>query len=127
MRNRRPAAYLALFGAAVIGWWVAVATVPVVRRVFSPAADPWVLTSYLLPDVVLLVAGSLLAAVAVLTGHRWSVAAVASVLGAELYATLHLLAWTGRTGQGWPGVALMAAGAAGTLLALVAVRRDGPP
>lgn len=117
------AGYLALQGLAVAVWWLLIALLPAVRAAFRPAPEPQVLDAYLLPDLVLLAAGSLLAGWLVLRASAWAAPTTAVVLGSMAYATLHLTAWSARSGHGWPGVALMGLAVLATLVALVAVLR----
>ena len=89
----------------MLAWWSLLAWSTQVRHAFEPDGDRRVLDAYLLPDLVVLAAGSLVAAWCLLRAPRRASAAVGAVLGGFAYATLHLLGWTvrtGRAGQGWP-------------------------
>ena len=92
--DRRAGAYLAAQAAAVLVWWVAVIGSRTVREWFFPygGLDP-AFAAFLLPDLVLVVGGSLFVA-----RHRFrgTPAPLASgiLLGAVGYGTLYTAAWT---------------------------------
>jgi hypothetical protein len=79
------------------------------------------------PDMIFLVIGSLLACFGVHQRQRWAAVSVGILLGAWGYATIHLLAWVSRTGQGWLGVVMMTLALGGTLLVFRDVQRPTAP
>ena len=92
--DRRAAAYLLAQAAAVLAWWVAVIVSHPVREVFFPygGLDP-AFVAFLLPDLVFIVAGSLVVARRKARGEAGTRGA-AILLGAVGYATLYTLCWT---------------------------------
>ncbi len=115
LRTRR--AYLAIQGGAVLAWWVVIALFPAARQPFLPLqAPPGVLYAFLVPDCVVLGAGSLACA------HLWRGGAPPPVLwvvaGALWYTTAYVVAlWlTGELGA--PGPVLMMLASLGTAWAV---------
>ncbi|HZJ56444.1 MAG TPA: hypothetical protein VFD38_20035 [Myxococcaceae bacterium] len=92
--DRRAAAFLVAQAVAVLAWWVLVFITRSAREWFFPygGLDP-AFVAFALPDLVLIVGGSLLVARHRLHG---STAPVASgiLLGAVGYGTLYTAAWT---------------------------------
>jgi len=92
--DRRAAAYLLAQAIGVLVWWVAVIGSHAVRDRFFPygGLDP-AFAAFLVPDLILLVGGSL-----VVARHRLrrASAPLASgvLLGAVAYGTLYTAAWT---------------------------------
>lgn len=115
--DRRAAAYLAAQAAAVLVWWVAVIGSRTVRGWFFPygGLDP-AFAAFLLPDLVLVVGGSLVVA---RHRQRGSAAPLASgiLLGAVGYGTLYTAAWTLLLHAPLGGLMAMVVLAVGTWLA----------
>jgi hypothetical protein len=92
--DRRAAAYLVAQAAIVLAWWVAVFASRPVREWFFPygGLDP-AFVAFFVPDLVFIVAGSLL-----LARRKWRGEAAGRragvLLGAVGYATLYTLGWT---------------------------------
>ena len=107
--NRPAAAYLVAQAAVVLGWWVAVLTSRTVRGWFFPygGLDP-AFVAFVLPDLVLIVGGSLVVARRRLRGDAAPLAS-GVLLGAVGYGTLYTVGWT----------VLLQAPAAGLLAMLV--------
>jgi hypothetical protein len=102
------AGYLVVQAAAGVVWWAALLASPTLRSWFELAPGrPEVMDAFLVPDALVVMAGSLLAARAVATGSRRSGAAVAFTLGGLAYATLFILGWLAATGTGAPLLAVM--------------------
>src|SRR5688572_15632904 len=115
-RRMRPAdakrlapAYFVLQGAAVAGWWIALALRPAWRAPFLPHGFPEdALIAFAPADALLLVAGSWMLALSMLLGWRWTIPLVWLVAGAVDYATLVTLAQSALAGGGWLGFVAMA-------------------
>ncbi len=93
--STRPAVvYLVAQAAAVLAWWVAVIASQAVRVWFFPygGLDP-AFIAFLVPDLVLIVGGSLVVARRKARGDPASRSA-GVLLGAVAYGTLYTLAWT---------------------------------
>lgn len=102
--------YLALQAALTIGWWLALAASTGVRDAFElDDARPEVLDAFLVGDLVVFVGGSALAALALVRRWPWARTAVAVTAGGAAYATLYLVGWVAAGGDGWIGIAPMAA------------------
>jgi hypothetical protein len=101
--------YLVVQAAAVPAWWLAMAAWPSVRGRFElDPGNPDVLDAFLLGDLVLLAAGSAVAA-AVLGRNRVVGAVVA---GGWAASTLTLAGWVLAGGHGWLGLPPMIVGTA---------------
>ena len=115
--GRRAATYLVVQAVAVLVWWVAVIGSRTAREWFFPygGLDP-AFAAFLLPDLVLVVGGSL-----VVARHRFrgSTAPLASgiLLGAVGYGTLYTAAWTLLLHAPLGGLVAMVVLAVGTWLA----------
>ena len=92
--DRRAAAYLVAQALAILAWWVAVFLTRAAREWFFPygGLDP-AFVAFALPDLVLIVGGSLLVARHRLRGTTAPVAS-GILLGAVGYGTLYTAAWT---------------------------------
>ena len=92
--TRSAAAFLVAQAVAVLGWWVVVFVTRGAREWFFPygGLDP-AFVAFLLPDLVLIVGGSLLVARHRLRGTAPPVAS-GILLGAVVYKTLYTAAWT---------------------------------
>lgn len=103
--------YAAYFGAqAVVGvaFWLLVAEVAPVRKLFE--MDPHqhaVTNSYLFADIFIGIIGSALAAVAVRRSSRSDVPLAMFTAGGMVYATLYLVGWVAFTSKGGALLALM--------------------
>ena len=102
------AGYFALQAVAGVGFWVLVATVPVVRRAFEMSTSQHaVTTSFLFADLIIGIGGSAVAATGLWCGARWGRALALFVAGGMVYATVYLAGWVAFTGQGGGLLALM--------------------
>jgi hypothetical protein len=113
--STRPAVvYLVAQAAAVLAWWVAVIASQAVRGWFFPygALDP-AFIAFLVPDLVLIVGGSLVVARRKARGDPTPRAAGA-LLGAVGYGALYTLAWTVLLQAPAAGLVAMLVVAAGT-------------
>ncbi|MFM1870893.1 MAG: hypothetical protein RL398_315 [Planctomycetota bacterium] len=105
--SRRASRYWCLQALAVASWWLWLWLQPAARVWFG--FGPWpdeVLMAFAVPDLLLLVGGSLVAAAArgaVQTAAAWL------LVGAAGYATLWCLSAAALNGHGWLGGGLMAA------------------
>ena len=124
-RDRLSAGYLAAQAVAVVVWWSALGISSSIRRPFElDSANRDVLNAFILGDVLILFAGSSLAAVA--TWRQWARrrALVAWVAGGVGYATLTLVAWIALGGRGGAGLVLMAASTVMTTGIAVSMRTE---
>lgn len=100
--------YLRLQALLVASWWLALWLAPSTRPWFVvgdwPAAT---LLAFALPDAVVLVLGSWLAAHGLANSRPWARRLLWAVAGAAFYATLWCLGANLVTGAGWPSTALM--------------------
>lgn len=118
------ALYLGAQAVLVAAWWIVLWLVPASRGPFLPAAWPEAaLFAFVVPDVVVIVAGSAIAAFGSLRARTWTPSMLFALLGAVLYATLWCVGCVVATGEGWLCVAMMIASLAGTAWTLVASRR----
>jgi hypothetical protein len=112
--HRGAAAYLVAQAVAVIAWWVAVFVTRAAREWFFPygGLDP-AFVAFALPDLVLIVGGSLFVARHRLRGTTAPVAS-GILLGAVGYGTLYTAAWTVLLHAPATGLVAMLVLAAGT-------------
>jgi protein-S-isoprenylcysteine O-methyltransferase Ste14 len=102
-------------------WWLALFLQPDWIELFQPAHWPRdVLRSFALPDVLILMVGSLLVAASIQWQKTWSTQAIWSVAIASWYPTLYCIASSCLTGQAWIASALMVA-MSGLSLALATI------
>ncbi len=108
--------YLGTQAILVVAWWMSL-SYPSARASFLPGStlEP-AFAAFLVPDLVLVVAGSLVAAVLVLLRSRARLAICCCLLGAVAYATLYTVAWTVAVSAPWFGAALMVLALVGTTL-----------
>lgn len=115
--------YLVAQATVVGAWWLVLWLVPPVRAPFVVGDWPEAtLLAFCLPDVVVLVLGSLGAAHALRAHRPWGPPLLWIVAGAVCYATLWCVGATLCTGAGWLSTSLMLACSAAMAWA-VAVRR----
>jgi hypothetical protein len=101
-------AYLALQSAACAAWWVGLAFSPGFRAHFVvPGQADETLLVFWLPDLVVWILGSLVAAYATAVRARWAPVALGVAAGGVLYPTLHAGAVLWMTGSGALGFVLM--------------------
>lgn len=104
--------YYCLQGAAVLAWWILLWQVPASRTLFQPPGSPgYLLLSFWLPDLVLIAAGSWLAAWLTHYESRYASTGRWLVAGALAYATLYCVALSLWTGAAWTSVLPMLAAA----------------
>jgi hypothetical protein len=108
-RERRATAWVLVAQAgAVAAWWLALRSGSVRARFELRPDDPLVLDGFALPDFVVLVVGSAVAAWGVARRAAWAGAVVAIVAGGATYATLHVVHHTVVAGRGgWAVVAMV--------------------
>lgn len=100
--------YFAIQGLLVALWWMSLALRPEFRAHFqAPGGTEAFLLAFLLPDLLLLAAGSLATTYGIAFGRRWASSAAWLVAGATAYATLYCLALAAATGGAWLSVVLM--------------------
>jgi hypothetical protein len=109
--------WFAVQAVATLAWWFLMAASDRVRGWFELSDDRNVLSSFVLADLVLIVGGSLIAALASWRRSRWAGSAAVAAAGAVAYATLYLVAWMVNGGNGWPGLVAMAAATLGSAAA----------
>lgn len=120
------AAYLVVQAAATVVWWALITASPAIRQRFELAADrPEVLDAFMAGDAVLLVAGSILAAIATKRRTRSAAALTALVAGGSAYSTLYLAAWVAFGGHGSLGLVLMTLATAANAWVVFVVRATG--
>jgi hypothetical protein len=109
MSRRLSVAYMALQAGMALGWWVALVVSDRVRGWFElDAGEHDVLSAFVLADLLVIVAGSAVAALALARSWSWASSCVAWVAGGVAYATLYLAMWTILGGHGAAGLAPMA-------------------
>ena len=102
------AGYYGLQAIAGIGFWLAVATVPAVRKVFEMSTRQHAVTdSYLFADIAIGIIGSAIASAGILSKRRWGSALALFVAGGMVYATIYLVGWVAFTSKGSGLLALM--------------------
>ncbi|MFN6964288.1 MAG: methyltransferase family protein [Pyrinomonadaceae bacterium] len=102
--------FFALLAAATAAWWIALAFEPSLRRYFEiDPSSPVAFIAFRLPDLVIVMPGSVTAAVLCFFQSRLASSAAWLVTGAISYATVYTFAAAMRTDAGWPGVAMMMA------------------
>lgn len=122
------AAWFALLGFGVLGWWLTLALWPASRaRFHTTRSTESALLDFAWPGVPILGAGALAVAVARAPRSPWTQRAVWLMVGAVTYPALYALGATLAThGEGWAASMAMSLAAAGTALAAWAIRPDGP-
>ncbi len=111
------APYFALQALAVLAWWLVLWLYQESRRFFMPPnSDEVFLLAFCLPDLALIVIGSL--AASFLTWREKAAASVALwlVIGSLGYATLYCLALSLFTNSAWISVVMMAASFGASLI-----------
>ena len=94
--------YFTIQALLVGAWWLMLAVIPPTRKWFLPEDMPvQALMGFWLPDVVLLVAGSLLAAWLLLRNRPRVVLLLWFVSGGLAYGTLYTAGVSILTGSGW--------------------------
>ncbi len=116
--------YFAFQALALGAWWGLLAVDPAAEALFLPpgAARPE-LVAFRLPDLLVALPASLLAAVAILAGRRWAPLPAWVAAGALDYAFLYCVGWSLLREGGWLNVVLMAPAA---LLATVGALDASP-
>jgi protein-S-isoprenylcysteine O-methyltransferase Ste14 len=101
--------YFACQGLAVVAWWGYLAVVPAARSIFlPPGASDLDLLAFRLPDLLVIVPASLIAAAAILSGRTWALVPAWASAGAMVYAFVYCVAWSVLREGGWINVVLMA-------------------
>jgi hypothetical protein len=108
--RRAAVGYLVVQGVGVLAWWVLLLTVPASRPLFTADGAPdAVLLAFLVGDVVLVGAGSLVAAVGVARGTRWAWPALLVHAASCVYAGLYCVSLPLLSGgSGWLAAVCMA-------------------
>lgn len=102
------AGYMVLQAMVGVLFWAALLSSSEVRSVFELMPSHHAVTdAFVLADLLVGVAGSLLAATGLRTGARWAVAAVAFTTGGIVYPTLFLVCWVAMEGTGGACLAIM--------------------
>jgi hypothetical protein len=102
------AGYFALQAVAGIGFWVVVATVTPIRKVFEMSPHQHAVTnSFLFADIVIGIIGSGICAWGLWGSRRWAGAASLFVAGGMVYSAVYLAGWVAFTGVGGGLLALM--------------------
>jgi len=124
MRRKLAALYLALQGLLGIVWCAMVLACPEVGEWFSPPGAPrFVLHSFWLPDLVIVVGGSLGAAYAIAKARPWAPPATWLTAGGVTYATLYFLLLNAYSGGAWAATVVMVPAFVLTLACALATRR----
>ena len=107
---RLGAIYFVIQGVGAVAWWGMLLTFPATRRHFlAPGAPDAMLLAFLLPDLILFAAASLLAAFGLWRGASWAWPVVCAQAAAGAYAELYCVNLMILTrGTVWLGAALMA-------------------
>ena len=108
--RRFAVAFLALEGIGAAAWWVGLIVSPAFRVYFTAAGAPAAtLLAFGPGDVLLFVAGALMAAVGLARHAAWAWPVLLLHTGAAVYAGLYCLTLTVLTrGDAWAGAVLMA-------------------
>jgi hypothetical protein len=102
------AGVLVAAGAAVLAWWVALATSPRVRRWFELDDDtPEVLSAFVIADLLVVAVGAIVAGTAVARSWPRRVLLVGITFGGWAYVTLYVLGWVVLGGDGLLDLVLM--------------------
>jgi hypothetical protein len=102
------AGYFALQAVAGVAFWVLVATVEPIRKVFEMWPKQHAVTnSYLFADIVIGIVGSATCAWGLWGERRWAGAAALFVAGGMVYSAIYLAGWVAFTGAGGGLLALM--------------------
>ncbi len=100
--------YFLMQGVGVCVWWLMLVAAPETRAPFIPKNTSDVsLLAFWLPDLLLIAAGSIVAAAAIYYRSRYKTAAMWLVTGATSYAALYTIVLSALTDGGWLGVVLM--------------------
>lgn len=103
------ATYFLTQATLIAAWWALLwSYAPSIRWFLPDGAPASALTTFWLPDAVMLVGGSLVAAVAIWRQARWAATAVWSLAVVSWYPTLWCLATSLASNEGWIATALMA-------------------
>lgn len=105
--NRSASVYFALQSIAVAAWWILLFFVPTLRVHFQMGDSETILLAFWLPDLFLLILGSLAASVFCFLVIKFASIAAWFVVGAISYAALYCLAFALLSDSGWLGVTLM--------------------
>jgi len=104
------AGYFSIQALGTIAWWAMLFVEPAWIEWFQPKAWPkQVLISFFVPDLCILIIGSLVTVYAMVRQRPWSTLAVWSTTIAGLYPTLFCIAASVQTGEAWIAAALMSA------------------
>lgn len=108
--HRFGAIYFLLQGVGALAWWVMLLMAPDTRRHYlAPGAPDDMLLAFLLPDLLLFVGASLLAACGLRRRASWTWPVLCAQAAASAYAELYCLNLLVLTrGTVWLGAALMA-------------------
>jgi len=124
MRRALATAYFGLQGLVGILWWAMVLAWPeVCDRFVPPGAPLFVLHAFWLPDLVIVVAGSLGAAYAIARARPWASPAAWLTAGGVTYAALYFLLLSVYSGGAWEATAVMAPALVLSLACALATRR----
>jgi hypothetical protein len=117
------ALYLGAQAVLVAAWWIVLWLEPSSRAPFLPTGWPdSALFAFVVPDLVVIVCGSAMAAFGVRDNRAWTRPVLLVLFGAVFYATMWCFGCVVTTGEGWLSVAMMVARLAGTGWALSASR-----
>jgi protein-S-isoprenylcysteine O-methyltransferase Ste14 len=105
--ERSAGIYFAIQGLATAVWWLFLIFLPASRAYFQMGDSETVLLSFWLPDLLLMAAGSIVAAALCFAKSQLIAIALWFVTGAVSYAALYCLSFALRTDTGWLGVTLM--------------------
>jgi hypothetical protein len=101
--------FLVLQGVGVIVWWGTLLHFPAARQPFlAPGAPETTLFAFLLPDLSVYAASSLVAAYGLWKGAAWAWPALCVNAGAGVYTALYALSLPLWSGGEWLGAAMMA-------------------
>lgn len=124
MKRKLAALYLAFQGLLGIVWWAMAAAWPeVCDRFVPPGAPRFVFHSFWLPDLVIVVAGSLAAAYAIARARPWAPPAAWLTAGGVAYAAFYFLLLSVYSGGAWAATAVMAPTLVLTLACAISTRR----
>ena len=106
--RRSAVIFFILQAIGVAGWWIALTFNHEARALFAMGPDPTPLLAFRIPDMVLMIGGSVAVATLIAVRHSLVIPAIWFVTGATAFATIYCLSFALITDTGWLGFAIMA-------------------
>jgi protein-S-isoprenylcysteine O-methyltransferase Ste14 len=99
--------YFAFQGVAVLAWWILLLIKPNFRQLFQMGDNENILWAFWLPDLFLLVVGSLILSFLIAVGHKFMPVVLWFTVGAFSYTAFYCFSFALLTDTGWLGVVAM--------------------